>query len=120
MKTVPSSPPSGVPVLSLAILFAIFLLAVDALHLQLGRISYSDLIAPLLDPNDARLRKTYTGIPQIDGFLTIVLTMFMPIFTGEMPELTLFSAHFAGQIPAHLTLMVVEGMRKGKTWGLTW
>ena len=120
MKTSSSSPPFGLPILSLAVLFAIFLLALDALHLQLGRISYSDLIAPVLDPNDDRLRKTYTSIPQIDKFLTIVLTMFMPIFTWEMPELTLFSAHFAGQIPAHLTLMIVEGMRKGKTWALTW
>lgn len=110
---------SGLPGISLIVLSLIFLLAIDALHLQLGRISYSDLIAPLLDPDDDRLRKTFTGISPIDNFLSILLTMFMPIFTWEMPELSVFTLNFAGQIPAHLALMIVEGKREGKAWGLT-
>lgn len=111
--------PPTMPFLSIFVLTLILLLAIDALHLQLSRISYTNLISSLLDPNDTRLRKTYTGIDPIDEFLTIVLTMFMPIFTWEMPELSRFTANFAGQIPAQLVMMVVEGMRRGKAWGLT-
>lgn len=118
-KSSSSSNSPGLPIIPLLFLSILLLLAIDSLHLQLSRISYNDLIAPLLEPNDDRLRKTYTGFGPLDGFLTVVLTMFMPVFTWEMPELSLFAAGFAGQVPAHLALMVVEGMRKGKAWGLT-
>ncbi|KAM0414706.1 hypothetical protein ACHAPT_013445 [Fusarium lateritium] len=97
----------------IAILAGLFALAVDALHLDLGRIDFADKIAPLMDPNDERMRKSFTGIQAVDGFLTTLLIMFQPIFTGEMPELSLFAFYFAGQIVSVVTLLTVQGLRKG-------
>lgn len=120
MATRPASPASqGLPTIPLAILASILLLAIDALHLQLGRINYGDLTAPLLSPENTSFRKTYTHIPPIDNFLTVVLPMFMPIFTWELPELSVFVANFAGQLPTHLALIMVEGTRRGKAGVLT-
>ena len=103
----------GIPLLSLAILAGLCALAVDALHLQLERIGVKAMAAPLVDPSNTGLRKHYTGIKGLDGFLTTLVIIFQPIFTGEMPELSLFSFHFAGQIASVVTIMAVQGLRLG-------
>ncbi|KAF4983205.1 hypothetical protein FDECE_17354 [Fusarium decemcellulare] len=80
----------------LTILAGLSALAVDALHLDLDRIGFTGMSAPLIDPDNTRMRKNFTGLEVVDGLLTTLIIMFQPIFTGEMPELSLFAFYFAG------------------------
>ena len=125
-KTTPAKPATapqqarGSPVISVAVLVGLVALAVDALHIQLGRINYSkELMAPLLDPRDTSLRKHFTGLAPIDGFLVILLPMFESVVNGETPQLSLNVFYFIGQLVSILVLALSIGNRQGKSWNVT-
>ena len=118
----PSSQASRpLPVLPIAIITGIFLFGLNALHLQLGRNGYLDSIKPLLvdEPRffpgtEHLIRRHYTGIAPLDGFLASLNVVWTNVFDLSRPELTLFAFNFAGQIVPFILVVMIESQRVAK------
>lgn len=102
----------GPVLLPVALLVGLLALAVDALHLQLGRVGWGDMIAPLMDPADDRLRDVFTGLAPVDRFLKVIIAIFEPLLLLERPEYSLYGLQFGGQAVAIITVFLVQGLRE--------
>lgn len=59
------------------------------------------------------LRKHYTGIPQLDYQLTVLVVFFWDQVSGAFPEYGPLNFHFASCIFIGWALLTLEGLRKG-------
>ena len=58
----------------------------------------------------------FTGVPQFDGLLAVLLTFFWPVANGKHPYLSAHCVLFAGQFVAAWTVTVLEGYRRENLW----
>lgn len=116
-----ASSPRPLPIIPLALITALFVFGVDALHLQLRRNGYIDYIRPLL-VNEPRflpggehlLVRQYTGVASVDHFFTTANVIWANVFDLSRPELTLFAFCFGGQLVPFFVVLMVEGQRMAK------
>ncbi|OBT76673.1 hypothetical protein VF21_03918 [Pseudogymnoascus sp. 05NY08] len=91
------------------------------LHFRVGTFDLIESIsqkAPhLLLGGPAVLRTVYSHVEPLDAQLTSLIPFFWPLVTGAMPELSLFGVYMGGQLLSCLALVLIEGERKGNTWG---
>ena len=68
---------------------------------------------PLSLPNGAPLKVHYTGLKALDRHLSTLAIIFWPVMDGSMPNLSLDTLSFVGQVVAVWSLCMLEGMRAG-------
>ena len=78
----------------------------------------STISNPTLPGTNIPMRENWTGIAQVDETFRLFLAIFWPIFNGGLPELSLMSFHFYGQMITVWMLILVEGFRVANTWRL--
>jgi hypothetical protein len=111
----------GRPVLSIAILVAILAFGVDNMFVQLERNGYMEAVMPLIWsdkpamlPGTTRpILRQYTGIAVLDQLFATANIFWANMVDGTRPECSLYLLQFGGQLPAVLTLLLVESRRVG-------
>lgn len=108
----------GLPIVSIALLALLVLVGVDALYGQFERSNFNEMIQPLLDPADTRVRMHYTGIPQLDGFISFLVVAFLPLTSVDIPEVVVFGIQFFGQHIAAVTILIINGQHQQNAWSI--
>jgi len=74
--------------------------------------------SPQLEGTNFSQRTQWTGFKAIDSHLSLMVSFFWPMLSGNIPNLTLMSTHFLGQGMSIWMLMLIETFRVGNTWRL--
>ena len=102
------------------LLFVLLVVAFDSMWGFIFRNGYYDALVRLRDigphllpGSSTPLQERYTGIGSVDYWLTVLQAVFANIFDGSAPKLSIYAFQFAGQLVPVITVMCIEGCRKG-------
>ena len=101
-----------------ATLISFSLFAAYAKYYQSFQIGFIDLLSDMADTKSlpglpGGLCCEYTGIAQLDQFLTACNVFFWPVFQGEMRTLSLYGVAFASaMVPMWLVIIVETQLRR--------
>jgi hypothetical protein len=117
----PTTTPGPLPIIPLALITALFVFGVDALHLQIHRNGYIDSIRPLLvdEPrflpgSENLILRRYTGVWALDHFFATCNVVWANVFDLSRPEFTLFAFCFGGQLVPFFIVVMIEGQRMAR------
>ena len=101
-------------------LFLLLILAVDGMWGLIFRNGYYKALTHLRDHgpyvlpgSDTPIQRHYTGVGLLDYWLTVMQCVLANVTDGSAPHLSLFAFHFAGQLVAVMSVMLIECAREG-------
>ncbi len=104
----------------LVALSLLFILAVDSMWGTIFRNGYYNALIDLRDHgpyvlpgSNTPIKRSYTGIYLLDYWLTVMQCVVANVTDGTAPHLSVFAFHFAGQLFAVVSVVMIEGMRCG-------
>lgn len=96
------------------------IIAVDSMYGLIFRNGYYNALIDLRDHgpyvlpgSNTPIKRSYTGISLLDYWLTVMQCVLANVTDGSAPHLSLFAFHFAGQLLAVTSVVMIEGMRRG-------
>ena len=75
-----------------------------------------DIGPQLLPGTQEPIKTSYAGIEAIDSQLGVLTVFFWGMVDGSLPNASLFSFYFGGQLVAGWCLLLMESLRNGNRW----